>query len=285
MNHTAEIDVPDEQDVKIIWQDTILFITLHLLALYTIAFHFEWKWAGLAVACYYLRMFALSAGFHRYFSHRSYKTGRVFQFALAFLGECSLQKGALWWASHHRHHHRHSDTIEDVHSPMHRGFFWSHMGWILCDKYKPVKRSLINDFLAYPELAWLNDNTWLPVTVYISTITYLFGPMGFLWGFAVSTVFLWHGTFSINSLVHMWGTQPYETGDNSRNHLIGAILTLGDGWHNNHHYYPISVRHGLRWWQIDPTYYVLCGLECLGLVWDLKRPSPDRIKQTSPAKA
>ncbi len=267
----------DEQAERVIWQDTILFIVLHLLTLYAFLFHFEWRWLALAVASYYLRMFALSAGFHRYFSHRSYQTSRVFQFLLAFLGECSLQKGVLWWASHHRHHHRYSDQAEDVHSPLHKGFFWSHMGWILCRKYKDVNEEYIQDFMASPELVWLNNNTWLPANLYILTLYLLFGPMGVLWGFVVGTVLLWHGTFTINSLVHFWGTRPYATGDNSRNNLIGAILTLGDGWHNNHHHYPLSVRHGFRWWQIDPTYYLLCGLERLGIVWDLKRPQRDRI--------
>jgi len=267
---------PDE---RIVWPDTVLFITMHSLAAYTIFFHFAWSGVWLAIGSYYLRMFALSAGFHRYFSHRSFNTSRVFAFLLAFLGECALQKGVLWWASHHRHHHRFSDQPQDVHSPLHKGFFWSHMGWILCDKYKPLNRAMIKDFLVHPELVWLNKNTWLPANTYIATLIWLFGWPGFLWGFIVSTVFLWHGTFTINSLVHACGTQVYRTGDNSRNNLIGAILTLGDGWHNNHHYCPISARHGFRWWQIDPSFYALWVLERLGVVWDLKRPSPARIGQ------
>jgi stearoyl-CoA desaturase (Delta-9 desaturase) len=265
-------------DERIIWQDTILFIVLHAVAIYTIGSQFEWRWVGLAVASYYLRMFALSAGFHRYFSHRSYKTSRPFAFFLAFLGECSLQKGALWWASHHRHHHRFSDQPQDVHSPLHKGFLWSHMGWILCDKYKSTNQALIKDFWAYPELVWLNNNTWLPVSVYISVLSGLFGVEGLLWGFVVATVFLWHGVFSINSLMHLWGKQAYNTGDNSKNSFLAALVVMGDGWHNNHHYYPVSVRHGFEWWQIDPSYYLLCLLERLGIVWDLKRPVPARIR-------
>jgi Fatty-acid desaturase len=280
-NNALNLDFSQKDDEKIIWQDTILFIVLHLLAIYTIFSHFEWRGVLLAIGFYYLRMFALSAGFHRYFSHRSYKTSRPFAFILAFLGECSLQKGALWWASHHRHHHRFSDQIEDVHSPRHKGFFWSHMGWVLCDKYKPINEALIKDFLKYPELVWLNNNTWLPVTVYIGTISYLFGLEGFLWGFVVSTVFLWHGVFSINSIMHLWGKQAYETGDCSRNNFIAALIVMGDGWHNNHHFYPVSVRHGFEWWQIDPTYYLLCMLERLGIVWDLKKPSLNRIRVSS----
>ncbi len=272
-NSTMGAVIESDAKERIIWQDTLLFIALHALALYAIAFHFEWRWVGLAVASYYLRMFALSAGFHRYFSHRSYKTSRLFAFCLAFLGECSLQKGALWWASHHRHHHRHSDRPEDVHSPLHKGFWWSHMGWILCEKYKDTNTRFIRDFLAHPELEWLNRNTWLPANLYIAVLFYAFGLQGFLWGFVVSTVFLWHGTFSINSLVHVWGTRPFPTGDNSRNNVIGALLTLGDGWHNNHHYCPVAARHGFRWWQLDPSYYILCLLERLGVVWDLKRPA------------
>jgi stearoyl-CoA desaturase (Delta-9 desaturase) len=265
-------------DERIIWQDTILFIVLHAVAIYTIGSQFEWRWVGLALASYYLRMFALSAGFHRYFSHRSYKTSRPFAFFLAFLGECSLQKGALWWASHHRHHHRFSDQPQDVHSPLHKGFLWSHMGWILCDKYKSTNQALVKDFWAYPELVWLNNNTWLPVSVYISVLSGLFGVEGVLWGFVVATVFLWHGVFSINSLMHVWGKQAYNTGDNSKNSFLAALVVMGDGWHNNHHHYPVSVRHGFEWWQIDPSYYLLCLLERLGIVWDLKRPVPARIR-------
>ncbi len=276
---------PKTEDEQIIWRDTILFFAMHLLAIYAITFHFAWKWVALAVGSYYLRMFALSAGFHRFFSHRSYKTSRAFAFFLAFLGECSLQKGVLWWASHHRHHHRHSDRAEDVHSPMHRGFFWSHMGWILCEKYKDVNTALVRDFMGYRELVWLNANTWLPANLYIAILVGLFGLEGFLWGFGVATVFLWHGTFTINSLVHVWGDRPYATGDNSRNNAIGAVLTLGDGWHNNHHHYPVSVRHGFQWWQFDPTYYLLCLLERFGIVWDLKRPVPARVAATSIAGA
>jgi stearoyl-CoA desaturase (delta-9 desaturase) len=168
---------------------------------------------------------------------------------------------------------------------MHKGFFWSHMGWILCEKYKDMNPALIRDFMAHRELVWLNFNTWLPANLYIGTLVWLWGLEGFLWGFGVATVFLWHGTFTINSLVHVWGTRPYDTGDNSRNNVVGAVLTLGDGWHNNHHHYPISVRHGFHWWQLDPTYYALCLLERLGLVWDLKRPVPARIAATSMARA
>lgn len=275
---SLSVNTPQGHDERILWQDTILFIVLHALAILTIGLQFQWRGVGLAAASYYLRMFALSAGFHRYFSHRSYKTSRFFAFFLAFLGECSLQKGALWWASHHRHHHRFSDQPQDVHSPLYKGFLWSHMGWILCEKYKDINKALIKDFLAYPELVWLNNNTWLPVTVYIGLWSYLFGLEGFLWGFVVSTVFLWHGVFSINSLMHLWGKQAYNTGDNSRNNFFAALLVMGDGWHNNHHYYPVSVRHGFEWWQIDPSYYALCLLERLGIVWDLKRPVPARIK-------
>jgi stearoyl-CoA desaturase (delta-9 desaturase) len=252
---------------------------MHAIAIYTLFFQFEWEWLGLASASYFLRMFALSAGFHRYFCHRSFKTSRPFAFLLAFLGESTLQKGVLWWASHHRHHHRYSDLPEDCHSPLYKGFFWAHMGWILCNKYKAINTRYIRDFMAHPELVWLNDNTWLPLTVYISALVYFFGLEGFLWGFVVSTVLLWHGTFSVNSLVHVWGTMPYQAGDNSRNNWIAAIFAMGDGWHNNHHYYPISVRHGFQKWEIDFSYYILCLLERFGIVWDLKRPDPRRIAQ------
>ena len=255
----------------------IPFAAVHLALLTVFVVDFRWTYLLLCLALYAVRMFFVTAGYHRYFSHRSFKTSRPFAFLLAFLGESTLQKGVLWWASHHRHHHRYSDLPEDCHSPLYKGFFWAHLGWILCEKYKPINQRYIRDFMAHKELAWLNDNTWLPLTVYISTLVYFFGLEGFLWGFVVSTVFLWHGTFSVNSLVHVWGTQPYQAGDNSRNNWVAAIFAMGDGWHNNHHYYPISVRHGFQKWEFDFSYYILCLLERLGIVWDLKRPDPSRI--------
>ncbi len=250
------------------------FFAIHLLAVAGVVW-LGWSWSGLllAVALYYVRMFGVTGGYHRYFAHRSYRTGRVFQFLLALLAVSSAQKGALWWASHHRHHHKHSDQVGDVHSAKLDGFWWSHVGWILSDKYEPLDDSKIKDFTKYPELMWLERWHLLVPTALGFGLFFAGGWWALVWGLFVSTTLLWHGTFTINSLTHVWGSVRYETTDNSKNNLLLALITMGEGWHNNHHYYQRSVRQGFFWWEIDLTYYVLRALEVVGLVWDLHKPS------------
>ncbi|MBZ0254057.1 MAG: fatty acid desaturase, partial [Candidatus Methylomirabilis sp.] len=191
---------------------------------------------ALLLVTYWARMFGITGGYHRYFSHKAYKTGRVFQFALAFLGGTASQKGALWWAANHRHHHRFSDMPEDLHSPIQKGFWWSHMGWIVCSKYEETRYDLIKDFAKYPELRWLNKY-WMVPPIVLGALTFLVGGWsGLVWGFAISTVVLWHSTFVINSLAHVFGGRRYHTTDTSRNNFALAMLTMGEGWHNNHHH-------------------------------------------------
>jgi stearoyl-CoA desaturase (delta-9 desaturase) len=221
-------------------------------------------------------MWAITAGFHRYFSHRSFKTSRVFQFILAFIGTLSVQKGVLWWAAHHREHHRHSDQEKDIHSPSLKGFLWAHFGWILCHKYDETRFDKIKDFTRYPELMWLNRHFMLvPVSVG-AAIWFVFGAAAFVWMGLVGTVALWHGTFTINSLCHVFGKRRFPTADHSKNSLLLALVTLGEGWHNNHHYYPGSARQGFYWWEIDISYYSLKILSWFGVVWDLNRV-PERV--------
>jgi stearoyl-CoA desaturase (delta-9 desaturase) len=233
-----------------------------------------WSWRGLvlAVALYYARMFFVTAGYHRYFSHRSFKTSRPFQLVLAFLAMTSSQKGVLWWAAHHRVHHKFSDQEGDVHSALRDGFFWSHVGWILSARWEPTDESRIKDLTKYPELVWLSRWWWIPPTALGVALFVVGGSFALVWGLCVSTVLLWHGTFTINSLTHMFGSRRYPTTDNSRNSAILAAITLGEGWHNNHHYYQRSTRQGFFWWEFDVTYYVLRVLAALGLVWDLHEP-------------
>jgi stearoyl-CoA desaturase (delta-9 desaturase) len=236
--------------------NTIPFWGMHAACLLIFFVPFHMQYVYLALALYLVRMFFVTAGYHRYFSHRAFSTNRVFQFVLAFMAMTSSQKGILWWAAHHRDHHRYSDQHEDIHTPQ-KGFWWSHMGWILSDQHGETNINRIKDFLKFPELVWL-DRFWVvPFIIYGAVIYYFFDFAGFVWGFFVSTVFLWHGTFTINSLSHVWGTRPYETNDHSRNNPFLAMITLGEGWHNNHHRYPKSVRNGLKWWEFDVTYYVL----------------------------
>ncbi|MGH0038161.1 MAG: acyl-CoA desaturase [Myxococcota bacterium] len=243
-----------------------------LLALYTGASVTD---VALCLGLFWLRMFGITGAYHRYFSHRGYRTSRPFQFVLALLGCLAVQKGPLWWASGHRHHHRFSDQDEDMHSPRH-GFWWSHQGWIFDGRFDDTNLQRISDFAKYPELMWLNRWHVVPPAL-LALGLFLFGGLSALvWGFAISTTLLWHSTYTINSLSHVFGKRRYETGDDSRNNVWLALLTLGEGWHNNHHYYQASARNGFYWWEIDITYYLLKGLEKVGLVWDLRQP-PQKV--------
>lgn len=255
---------------------SVSFLILHLACLATLWVAFSWKAVALGVGLYLVRMFAITAGYHRYFSHRTFKLDRVSQFVIAFLAQTSAQKGVLWWAAHHRHHHKASDTPEDIHSPLSHGFWWSHVGWVLSDKYDRYDPASIQDFGKFPELRFLDTYHWICPWL-LGTATFAFGRWtgigglsALVWGFFVSTVFLWHGTFSINSLSHLWGTRRFATTDDSRNNWLLAIIMLGEGWHNNHHYYQSSCRQGLRWWEVDFTFYALKILSWVGVVREMK---------------
>ena len=247
------------------------FVSIHLLALGVFFVKFCWAYLFTCLALVAVRMFFVTAGYHRYFSHRSYKTSRAFQCFIAFMAMTSSQKGVLWWAAHHRHHHRFSDQEDDLHSPTRFGFLWSHIGWIISDKYEETRENYIADFSKYPELRWLNKYHVVP-TATLGVALWLIGgwPL-FVWGFCLSTVLLWHDTFTINSLSHLFGTRRYDTKDTSKNNWLLAILTLGEGWHNNHHHFMASARQGFFWWEIDITYYLLKMLSWGGLVWDLRQ--------------
>jgi stearoyl-CoA desaturase (Delta-9 desaturase) len=252
--------------------DVLPFLLMHLACLAVLYTGVDAVSLLLCGGCYLVRMFGISAGYHRYFSHRSYKTSRAFQFLLACLGCSALQKGPLWWAGHHRHHHRHSDTPADPHSPHETGFWWSHVGWILARDHKDTNWQAVRDLSRYPELRWLDRHHWVPGVV-LAVLCFLLGGWGGLvWGFVVSTILVYHATFSINSLTHLFGTRRYATPDDSRNNLLLALLAFGEGWHNNHHHYQSSANQGFFWWEVDLSYYALCLLRRLGLVWDLRKP-------------
>ncbi|HEX4932252.1 MAG TPA: acyl-CoA desaturase [Gemmatimonadaceae bacterium] len=264
----------------IIYPDAIPFVLVHLACLGAIWTGVSWAMVALALTLYVVRMFAVTAGYHRYFSHRSYRTSRGFQFVLAFLAQSSSQKSVIWWAALHRHHHKHSDTELDVHSPRQRGFWYSHMGWIFDRRYDTVDPNSVPDLAKYPELMFLSRFEQLPAIVLAVACWLAFGWEGLVVGFFWSTVLLYHGTFFINSLAHVHGTQRYATGDDSRNNWWLALITLGEGWHNNHHAYQRSVRQGFRWWEVDLTYYVLKGLEAVRLVHDMGQPPADVVANT-----
>ncbi len=247
------------------------FLFVHLAALGVFFVGFSWKGIALGLASYYLRMFAITAGFHRYFSHRTYGLGRVPQFLMAFLGQTAAQRGVLWWASNHRHHHRYSDRPEDIHSPIQRGFWWSHMGWILSRAQDEPDHSRVPDLAKYPELVWLDRNEYLPTLLYAVALYFAFGTTGLFYGYFLSTVALWHGTFCINSVMHVFGRRVYATTDDSRNSFLFALVTMGEGWHNNHHWAPQSAAQGFHWWEVDASFYLLWLGERIGLVRGLHR--------------
>jgi stearoyl-CoA desaturase (delta-9 desaturase) len=266
-------------DDRVNWRSSLPFLAFHLIPVAAI-------WTGvpagaviLCAALYLVRMFFITAGYHRYFAHRSYRLPRWAQLGMAIGGATAFQKGPLWWAAHHRDHHRYSDTDQDIHSPI-RGFWWSHVGWILCDRYGATDLDRIKDFAKFPELRWLNRNDWVPPVVLAVACTALGGWAGLVIGFGLSTVLLWHGTFLVNSLAHVMGRRRYVTSDTSRNSWIIALVTNGEGWHNNHHHYQASARQSFRWWEWDPSFYVLWVLERVGIVTDMKRPSK-RIMTTN----
>ncbi len=283
--------VPEVRRKPIVKQE-IAFAIIHLMplaALLTGVTVFDWM---MCAFLYFFRMFWITGGYHRYFAHKSYKTSRWFQFVIAFMAQTSAQKGALWWAAHHRHHHRHSDTPADPHSMKIYGFWYSHIGWIVGPDFKETDFKTIGDYAKYPDLVWLNKHYLVAPTILAlvvmalggivdgGSITTMFSAVGFsalFIGFFLSTVIAYHGTFSINSIMHKFGNQRYQTGDESKNSIWLALLTLGEGWHNNHHYYEVASRQGFFWWEIDITYYILRGFQAVGLIWDLKGV-PNHIK-------
>jgi len=240
----------------------------------------------LLAATFYARMFAITGGYHRYFSHKTYKTSRAFQFALAALACSATQKGPLWWAGNHRLHHKHADGPEDLHSPSH-GLYHAHVGWVFERRFDATPLDRIADFARYPELVWLNRNHHVPGIALALLCALIGGFSGVVWGFLVSTVVLWHSTYTINSLAHTWGTRRYDTDDTSRNNPWLALLTLGEGWHNNHHHFCSATRQGFRWWEIDITYYALRALQAVGLVWEIREPPAHVIRpsEAEPRKA
>jgi stearoyl-CoA desaturase (delta-9 desaturase) len=274
MNRVKTSVAPVMRD-SITWWPPQPFIVFHLTAFGALFVGFAWYYPLLALASYYFRMFWVTAGYHRYFSHRTFKTSRPFQFVLAFMAMTSLQKGVLWWAAHHRDHHRFADTPRDLHSPVQRGFWWSHVGWILSPRYGGTNLDRVKDLARFPELRWLDRHYLVPPVVFFLVLLAVGGLPWLVWGGAIGTILLWHGSFAVNSLAHRFGRVRYVTTDESRNSALLALLTCGEGWHNNHHHYPGSANQGWFWWQVDFTYYGLRALFALGLVWDLRVPPPE----------
>jgi stearoyl-CoA desaturase (delta-9 desaturase) len=280
---TALLSPPDAPDPDvapddIMYPSAVPFVLVHLSCFAAFWTGVTWQALVICAVLYWGRIFAIGAGYHRYFSHRAYATSRAFQLVLAVLSQSTAQKSVLWWAAKHRHHHLHSDTLEDVHSPRHKGFVYSHLGWIFDRKHDQADLVKVGDFTCYRELMWLHKHELVP-PIGLGALCFLIGGWsGLVVGFCWSTVLVYHATFCINSLAHVRGSTRYVTGDDSRNNWLLAIFTMGEGWHNNHHAYQSSVRQGFRWWEYDPTFYLLKLLSFIGIVWDLKTPPGEVVR-------
>jgi stearoyl-CoA desaturase (delta-9 desaturase) len=272
------------QNLRIRPVNILPILVIHLVCLGVIWVGWSWSAVGVAAALYFVRMFVITAFYHRYFSHRTFQTHRVTQTIAAALGVTSAQRGPVWWAAHHREHHRHSDEVPDLHSPVQHSMLWSHMGWFLSEEGIGFKEKAVPDLCKYPELRAIErwhvlGPVGLALSMFglgwlLSVIAPNLGTNGWqmvVWGFGISTTVLYHGTFTINSLAHTFGRRRFNTTDDSRNSFLLSLITLGEGWHNNHHYYPGTARQGFYWWEFDPTYYALLLMSKLGLVWDLRR--------------
>lgn len=265
------------------WFRVIPFILIHFGALAALWTHFEWYLVWVALILFVIRMFAITGFYHRYFAHKTFKTSRLMQFIFAFIGSTAAQRGPIWWASHHRRHHLNSDRHNDHHSPHTHHFLWSHMGWFLAKKNFLTDRKVVRDLIKFKELVLIDRFDWLPPVLLLlslfvigellSLTSGISGLNMVIWGFCVSTILVYHCTFAVNSIAHLWGTQRYNTKEESKNNFFVALLTFGEGWHNNHHHYPGSIRQGFYWWEVDLTYYVLRCLSFLGIVYNLRTVS------------
>lgn len=258
--------------ISIYWVRCLPFIATHLACISVFWVGCSFKLLLVCFLSYFFRMFAITGFYHRFFSHRSFKTSRVMQFIFAVAGASAAQRGPLWWSAHHRSHHKHSDQERDPHSPTQHGFIWSHIGWFIDEKNFDTNDKYINDLRKYSELVFLNRFD-IVVPVLFATGMYFIGGWAYVvWGYFISTVIVYHVTFSINSIAHQYGAKKFSTEDESRNNWLLAILTLGEGWHNNHHFWPSSARQGFKARQVDITYMLLKTLEFFGLIWDLRLP-------------
>lgn len=280
---------PEEYDKdldKINWPSGLPFILLHLGVAFVFWTGFSWTALAALVITYSLRILAITAGFYRYFSHRTFRTSRPFQFVLAWLGTSAAQKGPLWWTAHH---HKHADTDKNVLSPVQRSFGWSHVGWILSNSFKDTNYEMVKDLKKVPELKLLNKYHLIPpIQLAIGTfvtgelLNYYFpslGTSGFqllIYGFIISTVLLYCSTFTVNSLAHVFGKRRFETTNNSRNNWFISLITLGEGWYNNQHRSPSSERQAFYWWEFDFSHYALKVLSWFNIVRDLRVP-PKRV--------
>ena len=281
---------------EIDWGRVIPYIIIHL-SIFSVFFVGISSTAFVVfIMMFAIRMFAITGFYHRYFSHKTFKTSRLMQFIFAVIGASAVQRGPIWWAAHHREHHMHSDTIHDKHSPKAHSFFWSHTGWFLTKANFLTHTKMVKELSRYPELRLIDR---FDIVIPILTCIILYGAGEWLlafypdlntnglqlvsWGFILSTVVLYHSTFLVNSVAHLWGTRRYDTDDSSRNNFLIALLTFGEGWHNNHHHFPGSAKQGFYWWEVDLTYYLLKMMSLFGFIWDIRTVSTE-IRETNQIK-
>lgn len=271
-------------EFSIDWWRVLPFVLLHLALIGLIWVGWSPFAVGFAIVMYVLRMFAITGFYHRYFAHKTFQTSRISQFVFALIGATAVQRGPLWWAAHHRAHHVHSDQPQDVHSPHQHGFIWSHLGWFLSHANFQTRLERVKELAQFRELQLLDRFDSL-IPLLLAAGIYALGALlertmpglhtnGLQlleWGFVVSTIAVYHATFCVNSLAHVWGSRRYLTRDHSRNNWLIALFTFGEGWHNNHHHFPGSAKQGFYWWEIDLTYYGLSVLAALGIIWNVKR--------------
>ena len=251
---------------------------------------FRWTDLILLLGMYLFTAIGITVGFHRLFTHRAFETNRLVQFVFAVLGSMAVQGPLLQWVAIHRRHHQHSDDPDDPHSPHHqgsgvwsvvRGLWHAHLGWMFVTKpsdlqqyVKDLRQSKLLRAVSVLFPLWVAAGLLIPTALGWLLIGTPSGAWtGFVWGGLVRILFVHHVTWSVNSVCHVWGRQPFRSHDQSRNNALFGILGLGEGWHNTHHAFPTSARHGLRWWQIDVSYWVIWGLELLGLAWNVRLPS------------
>jgi len=271
------------------WRLGLPFVLVHIAVLGV--FIVGWSPAAIIVAVlsYTTRAFGITAFYHRCFAHRSYRVPRAVGFGGAVLGAAAAQQGPLWWVAHHRAHHRYTDRPGDPHSPVVDGFWRSHLLWIFDPANASPDMERVKDLARFRELRILDRFDHLvPVSLALATTAlgvvlalvtpglHTSGPQMFVWGFAVPTVLLYHSTFAVNSVAHRFGRRRFDTPDASRNQWVVACLTLGEGWHNNHHRFPTSARMGIGWLELDPTWWGIMALSGLGLASGVRR-MPARV--------
>ena len=282
-------------DVSIDWWRVFPFVLLHIALIGVLWVGWSPFAVGFAIIMYLIRMFAITGFYHRYFAHKTFQTTRFGQFLFGVIGATAVQRGPLWWAAHHRAHHVHADQAQDIHSPHQHGFLWSHLGWFLSHANFHTRLDRVKELAKFPELRLLDrfDSLMpllLAVAIYaLGTLLentapalHTNGLQLLEWGFVISTIALYHATFCVNSLAHVWGSRRYQTRDHSRNNLLIALLTLGEGWHNNHHHFPGSAKQGFYWWEIDFTFYGLKLLAAMGIIWNVKRV-PLHVREQRPS--